>query len=140
LNNPFTSENGVATYDRARPYFHPRIASRLGEILPPHARGVALDAACGTGHSTVAVQLIADRVVGLDASRAMLNQRRTSNAVAYVQGSAEELPFRDGSFDLVTVALALHWFDRVAFLKEAYRVLRRSSWLVVYRSAERRVW
>jgi hypothetical protein len=28
LSNPFTDQAGVATYDRARPYFHSRIAAR----------------------------------------------------------------------------------------------------------------
>jgi ubiquinone/menaquinone biosynthesis C-methylase UbiE len=132
LNNPFTDEAGVAMYDRARPYFHSRIAKRLAEVLPKSARGVALDVACGTGQSTVALQSIVDRVVGLDASRAMLRQRRSPDTISYVQGSAEQMPFTDGTFDLVSVSLALHWFDRVAFLHEARRLLRSESWLVVY--------
>src|SRR5207247_4573439 len=77
LSNPFTDQAGVATYDRARPYFHSRIATRLADLLPKSARGVALDVACGTGQSTVALQAVVDRVVGLDASRSMLRQRRS---------------------------------------------------------------
>ena len=132
MSNPFADEAGVETYDRARPFFHSRIATRLAEILPKTHRGVALDVACGTGQSTVALQPIVGRVVGLDASRAMLRQRRSRDTISYVQGSAEQIPFKDGTFDLVSVSLAIHWLDRVTFLHEARRLLRSESWLVVY--------
>lgn len=39
-------------------------------------------------------------------------------------GPAEELPFPDGSVDLLTAASAAHWFDIERFLKEAARVLK----------------
>lgn len=39
-------------------------------------------------------------------------------------GPAEELPFPDGSVDLLTAASAAHWFDTERFLKEAARVLK----------------
>lgn len=37
---------------------------------------------------------------------------------------AEELPFADGSVDLMTAMSAFHWFDRPRFLREAHRVLK----------------
>lgn len=37
---------------------------------------------------------------------------------------AEELPFPDGSVDLLTASSAAHWFDRLRFLDEAKRVLK----------------
>ena len=46
--------------------------------------------------------------------------------------SAEELPFGNGEFDLVTVGLAFHWFDQERFLREARRVLKRAGWLFIY--------
>ena len=49
-----------------------------------------------------------------------------------MEAPAEDLPFADGSFQLITVALALHWFDRSRFLAEARRVLEPSGWLVIY--------
>lgn len=38
--------------------------------------------------------------------------------------TAEELPFADGSVDLLTAASAAHWFDQSRFLAEADRVLK----------------
>lgn len=40
------------------------------------------------------------------------------------KGTAEDLPFTDGSVDLVTAATAAHWFDQPRFLAEASRVLK----------------
>ena len=40
------------------------------------------------------------------------------------QGPAEDLPFQDGSVDLLTAASAAHWFDQSRFLAEASRVLK----------------
>ena len=100
---------------------------RLREPIP-----LALDVACGTGQSTVALKEIASRVVGTDVSREMLARAPREAGVRYVEAPAEDMPFEDGSFRLVTVALALHCFDRSRFLAEARRVLELSGWLVVY--------
>lgn len=40
------------------------------------------------------------------------------------KGTAEDLPFPDGSVDLLTAASAAHWFDQSRFLTEASRVLK----------------
>lgn len=40
------------------------------------------------------------------------------------EGRAEELPFADGSVDLLTAATAAHWFEPSRFLAEASRVLK----------------
>ncbi len=93
---------------------------------------LALDVACGTGQSTVALKEIASRVVGTDVSREMLARAPRETGVRYVEASAEALPFAEGSFQLITVALALHWFDPSRFLAEARRVLESSGWLVIY--------
>ncbi len=80
----------------------------------------------------MALKEIASRVVGTDVSREMLARAPREAGVRYVEASAEALPFADGSFQLITVALALHWFDRSRFLAEARRVLEPSGWLVIY--------
>jgi len=93
---------------------------------------LALDVACGTGQSTVALKEIASRIVGTDVSREMLARAPREAGVWYVEASAEDLPIADGSLQLITVTLALHWFDRSRFLDEARRVLEPSGWLVTY--------
>lgn len=95
---------------------------------------LALDVACDTGQSTVALKEISSRVVGTDVSQEMLARAPCEAGVRYVEAPAEDLPFEDRSFRLITVALAFHWFDRSRFLAEARRVLEPSGWLVVYDS------
>ncbi|KAI5107469.1 hypothetical protein C0J45_3107 [Silurus meridionalis] len=67
------------------------------------------------------------KVVGIDVSECQLEEARAvpgfSN-VTYRSGPAEDLPFPDGSVDLLTAASAAHWFDAERFLKEAARVLK----------------
>ena len=87
----------------------------------------ALDVACGTGQSTLALKEVAPQVVGTDTSREMLDRALREAGVQYVEASGEDLPFADGSFRLVTVALAFHWFERSRFLTEASRCLTRAG-------------
>jgi len=92
----------------------------------------ALDVACGTGQSSVALTEIAGYVVGSDSSAEMISVTPRRPGVSYVVAPAERLPFASGVFDLLTVALAFHWFRREEFLAEARRVLANAGWLVIY--------
>ena len=64
----------------------------------------------------------------------MLGQVGRDERVDYMVSAAETLPLAQESFDLLTVSSALHWFERIAFLAEARRVLRPRGWLVIYDS------
>ena len=66
----------------------------------------------------------------MDVSEDML-ATRTDHTALYVLATAERLLFVDGSFDLVTIASAIHWFDPEA-IAEVARVLTAAGWLVVY--------
>ncbi len=109
------------------------VIKKIGDFLKLHEPVPwALDVACGTGQSTLALKEVAYQVVGTDTSREMLDRAPREAGVQYVEASAEDLPFADGSFRLVTVALALHWFERSRFLTEASRVLNLGGWLIIY--------
>lgn len=99
--------------------------------------GRALDVGCGTGQSTVVLRDSASTVVGSDISLAMLQEAPRVAGVSHILAAAERLPFVDGSFDLLTVSGAFHWFDRARFLTEAHHVLRPDGWLVIYSNAFR---
>ena len=132
--NVFDDDIGAAVYEAARPSFHPSVVQRVAEVLRGRRLQLALDVACGTGQSTAALAAISDAVVGLDASEAMLRHRRQARSIQYVRAEAEHLPIRSGTIDLVSVGLAIHWFDSGIFLREAHRVLQRACWLLVYDS------
>jgi demethylmenaquinone methyltransferase / 2-methoxy-6-polyprenyl-1,4-benzoquinol methylase len=87
-----------------------------------------LDVATGTG--AVARELLAQKkctVVGLDQSPEMLAEarRRLPADVHLIQGTADALPYPDGSFDALTFTYLLRYVsDPAATLRELARVVR----------------
>ncbi len=131
--NYFAFASAADRYAKGRPYLHPPVVDRIAATAAAAGPiGRALDVACGTGQSTRALATIAGEVVGADLSFEML--RHAPPQAAYVQAKAEALPFAAGTFHLITVGHAFHWFDRRRFLAEAARVLRPGGWLAVYES------
>lgn len=129
----FNDFNEAKRYRQNRPYFHQlainRAAKTLGinEIVP-----IALDIACGTGQSSVALSSIAEQVIGLDLSWSMLTNAEFSKQVHYTLGRAEVLPLVSSSIPVASCALAFHWFNRDLFLKESWRVLKPGGFLIIY--------
>ena len=131
--NYFAFSTAAKRYANARPFFHPLAVTRIQEVCCVKGRiDHALDVGCGTGQSTNALLDVADEIVGLDGSLEMLSHAARHPHIRYVEGRAEALPFADESFALLTVALALHWFDGPNFLREARRVLQPGGWLAIY--------
>lgn len=101
---------------------------RMLSIVPNET---ALDLATGTGFTAMALARKAGAVVAIDKTTQMLEQaeklaemEKTGN-VRFVTGDVENLPFPDGSFDIVTSRRAPHHFnDKATFLREAFRVLQ----------------
>jgi len=96
--------------------------ARWRRWLAAGARGRILDLGCGTGRN---LPYLPPQTVGLDPEWASLAVARARAPHArLVQGSAEALPFRDGAFDTVVVALVLCTVPDVARgLAEVDRVL-----------------
>jgi ubiquinone/menaquinone biosynthesis C-methylase UbiE len=129
----FVHSSAAKRYAAARPYFHPVVRERIAEYLGEDSKlDRALDVACGTGQSTRILADLAHHVVGVDRSAGMLGVTGRTQNVSYVQSAAEQIPFTSASFNLITVALAFHWFDRPAFLNEASRLLRPGGSLIIY--------
>ncbi|HMC51812.1 MAG TPA: class I SAM-dependent methyltransferase [Acidimicrobiales bacterium] len=102
-------------------------------MLTTAPRGVALDAACGTGrHAAKLVELGYD-VIGVDATEAMLAVAREKVPSADLRrGRLEDLPVDDNSVDLVTCALSLtHVPSLEPVLHEFGRVLRSGGQAVL---------
>lgn len=81
---------------------------------------------CATGNGQVATRL-AERfktVYATDISRQQLENAPVKDNILYRLTRAEETPFPDSSFDLITVGAALHWFDFQPFFKEVARVAK----------------
>lgn len=71
-------------------------------------------------------------VIGLDPSIGMLLAGREKARFTNVQAMSEGLPFRDQSFDFVTIGFALrHFEDLDGVFRECARVLRPNGKLVI---------
>lgn len=118
----------------------PWVARTLALAAPRPGQRL-LDVACGTGAVTrQAAQIVgpSGQVIGLDISPEALAVARSANGqnggatIEWREGSADSLPFADGSFDVVTCQLGLMFFpDRVAALREMRRVLVPGGRLVL---------
>lgn len=132
VSNPFAAPDVGVLYDRGRPFHHPRSLERVFAMVGTEAVDCALDIACGTGMSTVALAAHASNVVGVDLSREMLRAARRATDVSYLLGGAERMPFVPGAFGAATCCSGVHWFDQHAFFAELHRVVRPGGWVALY--------
>ncbi|MBX0293934.1 class I SAM-dependent methyltransferase [Haloarcula nitratireducens] len=113
-------------FSKTREYAWPEVESFVADA--PSAE-TALDLGCGNGRHAELLAGVADRVIALDASRALLSEARArvGPRVSLVQGDATTLPLRDGTVDLAVYVATLHHLptaaDRRASLDELARVL-----------------
>ena len=120
----------ASSYARFRPGYPPALFEWLASVAPDRRR--AWD--CGTGSGQAAVPL-ADHfahVVATDPSSAQLAHASRRSGVHYAAMTAERSALAAGSVNLVTVAQALHWFDRLAFYAEVRRVLTAGGVVAVW--------
>ena len=95
---------------------------------------VVADLGCGTGHVSALVAPFVGRVIGIDASAAMLAaaQDTVPENVDLRQGALESLPIGNAEVDLALLVLVLHHVpDPARALGEAARVLKPGGRLVV---------
>ena len=91
----------------------------------------ALDLGCGAGHLSFALAPYVGHLLALDPSPNMLAavvrgaQERGLRGIDVQAGSAQSLPYRDGTFSLVCTRYSAHHWGRLEdALREAARVLR----------------
>ena len=131
---------GAAAADYAASAVHAKGASlaRLVELVDPKPSWRVLDVATGAGHTALAFAPLVAKVTASDITDQMLAEAKKLAAerglgnVRTARARAEDLPFPDMSFDLVTCRLAAHHFDNPrAFVAEAFRVLMPGGVLAV---------
>jgi demethylmenaquinone methyltransferase/2-methoxy-6-polyprenyl-1,4-benzoquinol methylase len=99
-----------------------------------------LDIATGTGDLAINLaETNASKITGLDISSGMLeigkNKVKAKNLeekINMVLGDSENMPFKDNTFDAITVAFGVRNFETLENgLKEIYRVLKPSGTFVI---------
>ncbi|MEW6669748.1 MAG: bifunctional 2-polyprenyl-6-hydroxyphenol methylase/3-demethylubiquinol 3-O-methyltransferase UbiG [Thermodesulfobacteriota bacterium] len=144
LSDDWWSENGYLSMLKwfvnpwRLPYFRAVIA-RNG-IDPRNAN--VLDVGCGGGLLAEEIASMGFTVAGIDQSErsidaACVHSEQSGLAIDYRTGSAEELPFEDGSFTIVTCCDVLEHVRRWPLvLREIGRVLKRGG-IVFYDTINR---
>lgn len=132
--DPARSSDLVAdAYDRGRPSYPEDAVTRLLHgVRRTGTTSHVLEVGAGTGKLTEQVLARGCAVTAVDPSHAMLTRLRGRAPGAHVlAGTAEQVPVRGRSADLVVAAQAFHRFRAEAALTEAARVLRPGGRLAV---------
>ncbi|MFM7404607.1 MAG: methyltransferase domain-containing protein, partial [Erythrobacter sp.] len=94
-----------------------------------------LDLACGTGYGTAILGAAAAQVTGVDINPTAIREARkryASKNVKFVIGDCYDLPFEEGSFDIVVAnEMIEHVEDHKGLLDEVRRVLSPNGVLLV---------
>jgi ubiquinone/menaquinone biosynthesis C-methylase UbiE len=121
-------------------YEHVLLARPIMEIIAPHRAPLVLDVAAGTGRLPLALLnhlSFQGRVIAADLSRKMLAQAAGRLAEAAGQADllwcpAEQLPFPDDTFDVVTCLESLEFMsNQQRVIAELARVLRPGGLLLI---------
>lgn len=118
-----------------------QIMTKMGNVVPSSSFNV-LEVGCGTGIYTFEMTKYFKTILGLDISRGMLkeakekikNQNPTSNNVnvTFIAGDAENIPFKDSSFDCVMSINMLEHLDNIhKAVEEMKRVVKRDGKIII---------
>jgi len=118
--------------------FEGRFTLPYNEFIRSHVRlrdgDTILDVACGNGRL---LNMLAGTArvsgYGIDVSEEMVRVAAVENPqLRFVVGTADQMPFDDGMFDLVTVCCAFHHFTRPQkFMAESFRILKPGGRLLI---------
>ncbi|PLS02768.1 class I SAM-dependent methyltransferase [Neobacillus cucumis] len=99
-------------------------------------QSVILDAGCGTGQTAAYLyQQYGAKVFGLEINPIMVEKAKKrfqtlQLPISLIQGSIEEIPFADETFDFILSESVLAFVNKPKALKEFYRVLKKGGRLL----------
>jgi SAM-dependent methyltransferase len=121
-------EVAAASYDRFMGRYSTQLSPQLADLAGVETGQLVLDVGCGPGVLTgeLVARVGAPNVSAIDPSETFVAATRHRYPEVDVrQGSAEELPFDDGSFDVSLAQLVVHFMtDPMEGLREMKRVTR----------------
>ena len=98
------------------------------------ATSTVLSVACGDGEDMPIIEVLTQRIVGIDIALEGLRMFRSRYDYPLFQGNVARMPFRDGAFDFVVVSGLLHHiigYDSLnPYLIEVGRVVRQGGAVV----------
>lgn len=112
-------------YERSRPSYPPDAVAWLVDHLQVRPGAVVADLAAGTGKFTRLLVPTGATVVAIEPVEGMRDVLRAALPGApIVAGTAEAMPVKSSSLDVVCAAQSFHWFDAEQVFAELARVLR----------------
>ncbi len=120
---------GSDRYAKYRPAYPDALYEYLLSLVP--GREQAWDAGTGNGQVAQVLARYFGKVLATDISRQQIAHAIQHPRISYLVEPAEKTSFPDESFDLITVAQAIHWFNFGAFYKEVNRVAKKGGVLAV---------
>lgn len=120
-------------YDKKIDYLNSFENKQAIPLLGDIAGKKVLDVGAGTGRFTFMLREQRAEVTALDVSEKMLEEiGRKNKHIQTIVGDAENLPFKDGEFDVVTAAfLIVHLKNPTRFFDEVYRALKSDGLFLV---------
>src|SRR5688572_32236344 len=116
----FSKQSGQ--YAQYRPQYPDEIYAYLASITVGHS--LAWDCGTGNGQAAIGLARYFDKVYATDASAEQIALAYANDKVDYRVEPAEQVSLGASSVDLVTVAVAIHWFNFDEFYREVKRVLK----------------
>lgn len=117
-------------YASARPTYPAELFGWLAEQTP--RRGLAWDCATGNGQAARALAAHFTQVVATDASAEQIANAFSDPRIEYRVAPAEAPELDARSVNLVTVAQAVHWFDRPRFYVAARAALATEGLIAIW--------
>lgn len=124
----------ASIYAKVRPTYPEQVYQEMVKMNDGHLFASAVDIGCGSGQSTEGLVTIARQVIGVEPGAHLLDEARSHYPnIKFYQGSGEQTNLESQIADLVTIATAFYWMDRVKALEEINRLLKPQGILAIYR-------
>ncbi len=116
----------------------PEVTAEKVEFAKPQPTDVALDVACGPGAFVLALAPRVQFARGIDVTPEMIRRARMFQAehqisnAAFDCGEAEQLPYPDAAFDLISCQMSLHHMSKPGLaLREMVRVAKPEGRILI---------
>ena len=114
--------------------FRPKYPVDLYRFIYSHCKSfeVAWDCATGNGQAAQDLALKFNKVFASDFSEQQIQSAVGRANIIYSVCPAEQTPFADNTFNLITVAQAAHWLPFDTFYKEVKRVAKPNATIAIW--------
>lgn len=113
------------TYAKGRLRYPPELFSYLSSLTKEHE--LAWDCGTGNGQAAIGLKEYYKKITATDPSAPQIENCTPDPKIMYLVEPAEHPSLSTGSADIVTVGVALHWFNFELFFPEVKRVLKKNG-------------